>query len=84
MGSTESVARVGGDEFVVVFSNATQSDADRILGRVCSGMPIACSYGVAGWPHGADLEDVMHVVDALMYAQKQQHHAQANRGGSSP
>lgn len=75
--SGDLVARVGGDEFVLVLSGTGHGTADEAIDRICAELPIDCSAGVAEWPPGCTLEETLEVVDCLMYEQKKQHHAAA-------
>ena len=75
------VARMGGDEFVVLISGVKQADAEQRVEefqRVVSGIGIQCfdkpltaSIGVAHFPaDGGDAERLLAEADRLMYQQK--------------
>jgi diguanylate cyclase (GGDEF)-like protein/putative nucleotidyltransferase with HDIG domain len=75
------VARMGGDEFVVLISGVKQDDANQRVEefqRVVSGIgiqsfdkPLSASIGVAHFPaDGADAERLLAEADRLMYQQK--------------
>jgi diguanylate cyclase (GGDEF)-like protein/putative nucleotidyltransferase with HDIG domain len=87
------VARMGGDEFVVLIGGAKQEDADERVEqfrRVVSGIgiqsfdkPLSASVGVAHFPaDGADAECLLAEADRLMYQQKRSR--KDNRAGSGP
>ncbi len=67
---TDLIARVGGDEFVVVFSGTGVDMASEILAGLQPTLPISCSLGVVEWPAHARLDEALDAADALMYAQK--------------
>ena len=75
------VARMGGDEFVVLISGVKQADAEQRVEefrRVVAGIgiqsfdkPLSASIGVAHFPaDGADAERLLAEADRLMYQQK--------------
>jgi diguanylate cyclase (GGDEF)-like protein/putative nucleotidyltransferase with HDIG domain len=75
------VARMGGDEFVVLISGAKQADAEqrveefrRVVSRIgtqYSDKPLSASIGVAHFPSdGADAERLLAEADRLMYQEK--------------
>ncbi|MEI6876031.1 MAG: GGDEF domain-containing protein, partial [Spirochaetota bacterium] len=86
MRSSDTVARVGGDEFVIVLTNVRESsDIDlamvkieevvsrpfRIADEECS---VGLSIGVATFPDdGASIEEILGRADAAMYATKAEH-----------
>ena len=83
--SGDAVARIGGDEFVVLFRNApklaeVKSTADRILGRIRQPFIIANkevvvggSLGVSYYPdHGRTADELLSNSDLAMYMAKQQ------------
>ena len=91
---SDTVARVGGDEFIVILSNiAGREDADRIAGKVIAalaepfligadklGVGIGVSIGVAIYPaQGQDVHTLVKAADAAMYGAKQ-----ARGGPDSP
>jgi diguanylate cyclase (GGDEF)-like protein len=82
---SDTIARVGGDEFVVVLPQISQADeaaklAQRILEVfrepfVCDShrLHITTSIGVAVYPeHGEDIENLLKNADTAMYCAKEQ------------
>lgn len=78
---SDLVARLGGDEFVIVMAATQPRQALEILERIRPTLPISVSVGVVQWDAGCDLEDALDAADALMYEQKQLHHASSPAGG---
>lgn len=79
----DTVARTGGDEFVILLAEtATSEDSQTIAEKICSmlGMPfeirgirlsIGCSIGVASYPdHGRNEHELLSAADTAMYAAK--------------
>jgi diguanylate cyclase (GGDEF)-like protein len=75
------VARMGGDEFVVLFSGVKQAEAEQRVEefrRVVAGIgiqsfdkPLSASVGIAHFPtDGTDAERLLAEADRLMYQQK--------------
>jgi len=79
--STDLVARIGGDEFMVLMPETDRSAAARVasrmredLGRVelPGARPLRCSIGVATLvTPPADVDELIHDADELMYTAKQ-------------
>lgn len=85
----DTVARYGGDEFVLILSDALDlEDARHVLDRVQAAVSetvtlddhqlhIACSIGVSVYPDdGAELQTLLRHADSAMYLAKQQGKAQ--------
>jgi diguanylate cyclase (GGDEF)-like protein/PAS domain S-box-containing protein len=81
----DTVARVGGDEFLIVLTSAETADqvaaiATRIVESVTGefviqghSLNITCSLGISMFPeHGRDAETLIKNADAAMYAAKEQ------------
>lgn len=82
---SDTVARIGGDEFVVLFQNSDHLEQavlalNRIVSRVSEPVvidggreiDISCSVGCSSFPDdGLDAEDLLRAADAAMYQAKQ-------------
>ena len=76
--TADRVARVGGDEFVVLMPNTDEAGGKRYVDRVRAGMPIVLSdtgchgvsLGVATTRDGETLAATLERADAAMYASK--------------
>jgi diguanylate cyclase (GGDEF)-like protein len=66
----DTMARVGGDEFVVVFTRTELAQGQRIIERIVRELPIGCSFGLSDWGDGEELEDALARADAGMYVHK--------------
>lgn len=66
----DTMARMGGDEFVIVLARTDVAQGGRIIDRIVDELPIDCSYGVSDWGEGEELDDALGRADARMYAQK--------------
>jgi diguanylate cyclase (GGDEF)-like protein len=78
----DTVARWGGDEFIVLLENATPDMLDAIAGRLRSSiqepvvhegrsLQVGVSIGVALYPDdGGDLDELLHAADGHMYSDK--------------
>ena len=76
------VARMGGDEFVIVLPEITSADVEIMTSRFCQsvvalaerefvGQPISLSLGQAHYPSdGGDAEQLLAVADRTMYKVK--------------
>ncbi|MET0777729.1 MAG: diguanylate cyclase [Pseudomonas mandelii] len=84
---TDTVARIGGDEFVVLLHSIHASeDADNVAGKIRQvlaqplrldghSVNIRPSIGVAHYPeHGTEEQQLFRHADEAMYATKRQHH----------
>ncbi len=68
---TDMVARVGGDEFVMVMPGADAVQAERLLERLRS-VPTACGWsaGLAEWAPDEDVNHLLARADAALYRSK--------------
>ncbi len=73
-------ARWGGEEFLLVFRDTPglegRNIAERLRERIASaqwpdGLRVTCSFGVAEWHRGEDLNDGIKRADEAMYRAKQ-------------
>lgn len=82
--SCDTVARYGGDEFIVLLTNVLDADdarqvGDKLLAAVsrpvatlAGNLPLSCSIGIALCPdHGTDLDSLRRRADLAMYSAKQ-------------
>lgn len=87
MRESDTVARIGGDEFVILAQNIkSKADATMLLERIIKSnaeafsingneMTIKVSIGAAIYPdHGKNIEDLMNNADKAMYTCKKQKH----------
>lgn len=64
------LARIGGDEFIVLMPDTTPNEATRVLDRLRDSHPVAWSAGVAAWRTDEALEDCIARADRRLYAVK--------------
>ena len=80
---SDLLARVGGDEFILLMPNTDAESARHILNRLCErvqemgiqapGAPaLGVSIGVSAWEKGLDLKGWMEKTDAALYRAKAQ------------
>lgn len=81
--SCDYAARIGGDEFVVLFENiVTEDDITPIVQRIVTSIKepfhanghhihISCSVGIAIYPHDGDTNGLMVRADTAMYKAKE-------------
>lgn len=80
---TDTVARIGGDEFVIVTAETDLQVVDKVLAQrvfdalakpftLSNGVSWngAASIGVAGWPAGTDFTQALEYADGMMYNAK--------------
>ncbi|MCL1075727.1 diguanylate cyclase domain-containing protein [Shewanella dokdonensis] len=90
---SDMVARIGGDEFLVILPRISDTDSilaiqQKIMTQVCApdfswrglNLPIQMSMGYACYPKDADdIEELLHIADRAMYLDKQQHRGREAR-----
>jgi diguanylate cyclase (GGDEF)-like protein len=66
------LARVGGEEFVLVLAGADADTADRVVDKLRAGTPLGQTFsaGVAEWDSILLPEEMLQLADAAMYAAK--------------
>jgi diguanylate cyclase (GGDEF)-like protein/PAS domain S-box-containing protein len=80
--SEDIIARIGGDEYIVLLPVTTRGEVEEIIARLRismhnpSGPAFNLSIGSATSKNGESLYDVMQRADALMYQEKAQHRFQ--------
>lgn len=78
---TDTVARFGGDEFIIILPNCTEAMAEFLLERVLSEVedvndalsrayPMSFSYGIAKYEPDMDVLAFLELADQRMYRQK--------------
>jgi diguanylate cyclase (GGDEF)-like protein/PAS domain S-box-containing protein len=71
---TDFVARVGGEEFGVLFPECPPGNATEVLERLRAATPFgqSCSAGIAVWNSVESAEELMQRADAALYEAKRQ------------
>ncbi|HET6506591.1 MAG TPA: GGDEF domain-containing protein [Baekduia sp.] len=64
------LARVGGDEFIVLMPNTSSAEAAAVLERLRDSHPVAWSAGLASWQTDEPLEACIQRADRELYAVK--------------
>ncbi len=72
---TDELARVGGDEFVVVMPRTVRAEAEMVARRLQASAPVAFSVGAAEGRRDDTPESLFGRADRGMYRQKEQRHA---------
>lgn len=70
IGSADTLARVGGDEFLLVLPGSDRADAERLVERLRFRSPTGWSHGIARLREEESLEDCLLRADADLYAAK--------------
>lgn len=68
--STDTVARIGGDEFVVALPDTTAESATELMQRISSSTPVRFSVGLAQRVEGEGSDALVTRADQEMYRQK--------------
>lgn len=80
---SDTTARTGGDEFVIVLVRTNVDQTVQIVERLVRALPVACSYGIAAWAHGEDFAGALALADAAMYVDKRAKGTTGDDGRSS-
>jgi len=69
----DTLARWGGEEFILALPGCSGDDARTVVDRIRSGVPQGqtCTVGVAQWSSGQTASDVIAVADAALYRGKE-------------
>ncbi len=73
----DTVARVGGDEFMIALPDTTESAAEVMMERLRRGAPASFSVGVAQRRDDEDPATLVERADAAMYRRKRHRYAQS-------
>ena len=78
--SDDIVARIGGDEFAIIFPNTNSESVARMQKRIITSintgnqesptLPIYVSTGIATWVEGTDLSEMVRLADSRMFHDK--------------
>jgi diguanylate cyclase (GGDEF)-like protein len=71
--AADVIARIGGDEFVVVLPDCPPDDAERVVQRLCRPIPLGltCSAGTACWDGRESAQELYARADRAMYEAKE-------------
>ena len=75
----DTIARFGGDEFMIFFPDIATNEAENAIKRIRTlfktigkrhGLPLDISFGLVQYTLGDNLSSLLHKADALMYQEK--------------
>jgi PleD family two-component response regulator len=66
------LARIGGEEFVLVLPDADLGDAEAVVAKLRAIMPLGQTFsaGVARWDYNQLPDELLRVADAALYGAK--------------
>jgi diguanylate cyclase (GGDEF)-like protein len=69
---TDTLARIGGDEFAILLRDCPPDAAEDVMARLCASVPhgVTCSAGLASWDAGEPAQSLMARADAALYRAK--------------
>ncbi len=69
---SDTLARIGGDEFAVLLRDCQPEAAEYVMERLCASIPdgITCSAGLAAWEDGEPPQSLLSRADAALYRAK--------------
>jgi len=81
--SEDVIIRYGGDEFLVILTSCSESEADHIFSRINHALradepfdfPLSISYGIENLTKVELMDEVIHAADEKMYALKMKNRA---------
>jgi two-component system cell cycle response regulator len=78
--STDVAARIGGDEFLLLFPQTSLQEAEQLMERIrhalvtsaipCVGSPVSISGGLVAWKQNDSIDTLLGRADRLLYAAK--------------
>jgi diguanylate cyclase (GGDEF)-like protein len=81
--STDTCARIGGDEFAIVMPDTTLAQATEVRARVARALAesgLRVSAGVAGWDPSLSAQELFKMADTRLYRAKRRHHRERGLG----
>jgi GGDEF domain-containing protein len=79
LGAEDALARVGGDEFLLLLPGSDRAAAERLVERLRFGSPTGWSHGCAEFGADDDLESCLLHADAALYAAKERREPRLSR-----
>lgn len=68
----DTLARIGGDEFLLILPGSDSGDARRLMGRLREVSPIEWCFGAAEMRHNEDIQGCMDRADIELYESKRE------------